>query len=82
MARHAVDAHRTDPCPAAPAPPQVAQLVFGAGSHACPGARLARLQIADALQALARHRPRVTAARVDRRSALPGWSRLILAPTR
>ncbi|BCJ45668.1 cytochrome P450 [Actinoplanes ianthinogenes] len=82
VARHAVDAHRTDPCPADPAPPQTAQLVFGVGPHACPGARLARLQLTDALQALARHRPRVVTARVDRRSALPGWSRLILAPTR
>ncbi|MFC3990819.1 cytochrome P450, partial [Actinoplanes siamensis] len=82
VARHAVDAHRTDPDPADPAPPQVAQLVFGTGPHACPGARLARLQLADALRALAVHRPRVVTARVDRRSALPGWARLVLAPTR
>ncbi len=82
VARHAVDAHRSDPDPAAPVPPQVAQLVFGAGPHACPGARLARVQLTDALRALAVHRPRVVSARVDRRSALPGWSRLILAPTR
>ncbi|GIF12137.1 cytochrome P450 [Actinoplanes teichomyceticus] len=82
VARHAVDAHRTDPCPADPAPPQIAQLVFGAGTHACPGARLARRQLTDALRALARHRPRVVRARVDRHGALPGWSRLILAATR
>ncbi|SNR43010.1 cytochrome P450 [Actinoplanes regularis] len=82
VARHAVDAHRTDPRPADPAPPQVAQLVFGAGPHACPGARLARRQLTDALRALAAFRPRVVTARVDRRSALPGWSRLILAPAR
>ncbi|BCY06869.1 cytochrome P450 [Actinoplanes sp. L3-i22] len=82
VARHAVDAHRLDPDPADPVPAQVAQLVFGVGPHACPGARLARHQLTDALRALAVHRPRVVSARVDRRSALPGWSRLILAPTR
>ncbi|AEV82880.1 cytochrome P450 [Actinoplanes sp. SE50] len=82
VTRHAVDAHRRQPCPADPAPAQTAQLVFGTGPHACPGARLARLQLSDALQALARFRPRVVSARVDRRSALPAWSRLTLAPTR
>jgi cytochrome P450 len=74
VARHAAGAHRTGPDPAAPAPPQVSQLVFGAGPHACPGARLARAQLADALAALAPHRPVVSRLRVDRTSALPGWS--------
>ncbi|MEU4428885.1 cytochrome P450, partial [Actinoplanes sp. NPDC024001] len=78
VTRHAVDAHRRDPSPEDPAPAQTAQLVFGAGPHACPGARLARVQIADALVALAVHRPVVVTARVDRRSALPGWSSLIV----
>ncbi|MEU4691429.1 cytochrome P450 [Actinoplanes sp. NPDC023714] len=82
LARHAVDAHRTDPDPVSPAPAHVSQLVFGAGRHACPGAHLARVQMADTLAALAPHRPRVVTARVDRRSALPGWSSLILSPTR
>jgi cytochrome P450 len=76
IARHAVDAHRRDPSPEDPAPPQTAQLVFGAGPHACPGARLARQQLTDALTALAPHRPVVVRARVDRRSALPSWSSL------
>jgi cytochrome P450 len=80
LARHAVDAHRTDPDPASPAPPHVAQLVFGAGSHACPGARLARVQMVDMVAALAPYRPRVVRARADRRSALPGWSSLIVVP--
>ncbi|MEV6349262.1 cytochrome P450 [Actinoplanes sp. NPDC051851] len=82
VTRHAVDAHRTDPRPDAPAPPEVAQLVFGSGPHACPGARLAREQMTDTLRALAPYRPSVLRSRADRRSALPGWSTLILAPAR
>jgi cytochrome P450 len=81
ITRHAVDAHHRDPSPTDPAPPQVAQLVFGAGPHACPGARLARAQLTDALTALAPYRPQVTRARADRRSALPSWSTLTLTPT-
>lgn len=78
IARHAADAHRSDPDPAAPAAPQTARLVFGAGPHACPGARLARAQMADWLAALAPYRPVVTRARPDRRSALPGWASLAI----
>jgi cytochrome P450 len=74
VTRHAADAHRAGPDPASPAPPQVSQLVFGAGPHACPGARLARAQLADALAAFAAHRPVVTRTKVDRTAALPGWS--------
>lgn len=79
LARDAVGAHRRDPDPADPAPTQLAQLVFGAGPHACPGAQLARAQLADTLAALAPHRPVVIAARADRRPALPGWARLVIA---
>jgi cytochrome P450 len=82
IARHAVDAQHTDPDPARPAAAQVAQLVFGAGPHACPGARLARTQLADLLATLAPHRPRVVRARADRRAALPGWRSLVLEATR
>jgi cytochrome P450 len=78
VARHAVDAHRTEPDPLDPASPQVAQLVFGVGPHACPGARLARAQLADWLAALAPHRPVVVSARADRRSALPSWRSLVI----
>ena len=78
LARDAVGAHRHDPDPADPAPAQLAQLVFGAGPHACPGAQLARAQLADTLAALAPYRPVVTAARADRRAALPGWARLVV----
>jgi hypothetical protein len=78
VARHAVDAHRADPDPLDPASPQVAQLIFGAGPHACPGARLARAQLADWLAALAPHRPVVVSARADHHSALPGWRSLII----
>jgi cytochrome P450 len=80
VARHAVAAHRDDPDPAHPAPLQVSQLVFGAGPHACPGARLARAQFADTLRALAPYRPVVLRARVDRRAALPGWRQLVVGP--
>jgi cytochrome P450 len=78
VVRHAVGAHRRDPDCRDPAPAQLAQLVFGAGPHACPGARLARAQLADVLAALAPHQPVVLAARVDRRAALPGWASLLL----
>jgi cytochrome P450 len=78
VARHATGAHRRDPNCADPAPAQVAQLVYGAGPHACPGARMARAQLSDTLLALARHRPVVVRARVDRRSALPGWKSLLV----
>jgi cytochrome P450 len=78
VARHAAQAHRRDPDPTDPAPAAVAQLVFGAGPHACPGARLARAQLADVLRALAPYRPVVVRARADRRSALPGWASLVI----
>jgi cytochrome P450 len=80
VARHAAGAHRDDPDVHRPAPAHVTQLVFGAGSHACPGSRLARVQLSDALAALSPYRPRVVRRRVDRRSALPGWSVLEVAP--
>lgn len=78
VARHAAGGHRTGPECDRPASPQIAQLVFGAGPHACPGAALARAQLADVLKVLAPHRPVVTRARADRRSALPGWRSLMI----
>jgi cytochrome P450 len=78
FARHAAVAHSADPDPSSPVPARIAQLVFGAGHHACPGASLARLQMQDFLARLARHRPVVTKARVSRRAALPAWSVLRL----
>ena len=78
VARHAVAAHRRDPDPARPAPPSTGQLVFGAGPHACPGARLARAQLDDTLRALAPYRPVVVKSTVDRKAALPGWSSLLI----
>ncbi|MGW4897058.1 hypothetical protein ACWEQL_33075, partial [Kitasatospora sp. NPDC004240] len=77
VARHAAGAHRTGPS----AGPAAAQAVFGAGPHACPGATLARTQLADLLLALAPYRPVVTTARVDRRAALPGYRALVLRAT-
>ncbi|MFF7366820.1 cytochrome P450 [Streptomyces tricolor] len=81
VARHAARAHSDPPDARHPAPPAVAQLVFGAGAHACPGARLARAQLDDALAALAPYRPAVVRARVDRRAALPGWRSLTIHAT-
>ncbi|MEU1507480.1 cytochrome P450 [Kitasatospora sp. NPDC005748] len=72
VARHAAGAHRTGPAPG----PAATQAVFGAGPHACPGAGLARALLTDVLLALAPHRPVVVRARVDRRSALPGYAEL------
>jgi cytochrome P450 len=79
VSRHATGAHRDDPDCLQPAPPQVAQLVFGAGPHACPGARLARAHLSDTLRALAPLRPVVVRARGDRAAALPGWASLVIA---
>jgi cytochrome P450 len=76
VARHAAAGHRVDPDPVAPMPAHVAQMVFGVGAHACPGAALARAQLQDLLAALAVHRPVVVAARAARRPALPGWASL------
>ncbi|WP_432135249.1 MULTISPECIES: cytochrome P450 [unclassified Streptomyces] len=76
VARHAARSHDRPPDARHPAPRTVAQLVFGAGPHACPGARLARTQLDDTLAALAPHRPTVRGARVDRDAALPGWHSL------
>ncbi|MEU3193994.1 cytochrome P450, partial [Streptomyces sp. NPDC006992] len=64
----------------APVPAAVARLVFGAGPHTCPGARLARTQLADLLAALAPYRPVVVRARPDRRAALPAWRTLTVRP--
>ncbi|MFI0899566.1 cytochrome P450 [Streptomyces sp. NPDC020983] len=78
VARHAVLADRRPPDVRDPAPPELAQLVFGAGGHACPGARLARAQLDDVLAALAPYRPAVVRTRVDRKAALPGWRSVVL----
>ncbi|MEU4271774.1 cytochrome P450 [Streptomyces sp. NPDC026092] len=81
VARHAVGADVDPPDAHRPAPPAVARLVFGAGPHACPGARLALAQLDDVLASLAPYRPAVVTARVDRRAALPGWRRLTVRAT-
>lgn len=78
VARHAAEAHRRGPDAGHPLPASVAQLVFGAGPHACPGARLAKAQLDDLLAALAPHRPVVVRARADGGAALPGWRTLVV----
>lgn len=82
VARHAAGAHHSGPDCDRPAEPRVAQLVFGAGPHACPGAALARAQLSDTLQVLAPYQPVVVRARPDRRSALPGWRSLAIQAAR
>jgi cytochrome P450 len=79
VVRSAARQDRPLPDPTRPAPAAQAQLVFGAGAHACPGSRLARSQLAEVLTALAPHRPRIVSARPAFRSALPSWQRLVVA---
>lgn len=78
VARSAARQGRPLPDPACPAPAAQAQLVFGVGAHACPGARLARAQMTEVLTALAPHQPRIVSARPAYRSALPSWQRLVV----
>ncbi|GAB2693422.1 cytochrome P450 family protein [Thalassiella azotivora] len=81
VARDAALAPWCDPSVDDPAPASVSQLVFGAGPHACPGAGLARAQLADLLAALAPLRPEVVEAVADRDAALPSWRRLVVRAT-
>jgi cytochrome P450 len=54
------------------------RIVFGAGPRACPGASIARAQVALALEVLAPTRPQIVQAVPDRRAALPSWKHLIV----
>jgi cytochrome P450 len=78
VARHAARGHADPPDCLHPAKPSEAHLVFGTGPHMCPGARLARDQLADTLSELAQYRPVVVRARVNRDAALPAWRSLII----
>jgi cytochrome P450 len=78
VTRHAMRAHSDAPDIATPAPATIVQLVFGVGPHACPGAKLAKAQLDDALRLLAPLRPVVRRARADRRAALPSWRELVI----
>jgi cytochrome P450 len=81
VTRHAARAHDRGPDAVAAQPAATARLVFGAGPHACPAARLARALLVDTLTAFAPYRPAVRQARVDRRGALPGWATLEVVST-
>jgi cytochrome P450 len=54
------------------------RIVFGAGPRVCPGASIARAQVALALEVLAPTRPQIVQAVPDRRAALPSWKHLIV----
>lgn len=77
IARHAAQAHLDTPTTdlrlATRAP-------FGHGPHTCPGATLARTQLADLLTALAPHRPRVLHTAPAPHSALPAYRTCLLRP--
>lgn len=76
MVLHAARSREQGPDPRNPAPVREANLVFGAGARACPGARLAREQLGDVLAAVAPYRPAVMRARAERGGALPSWAQL------
>jgi len=61
-----------------PATATQTRIVFGAGPRACPGASIARSQVALALEVLAPTCPRIVQAVPDRGAALPSWKHLIL----
>ncbi|MFI1523218.1 cytochrome P450 [Kitasatospora cineracea] len=74
VARHAAEAHRD-----APAHPHAVRAPFGFGPHTCPGAGLARAQLALLLGALAPHAPRVLRTAPHPGSALPSYRSCVLA---
>ncbi|RKE20365.1 cytochrome P450 [Streptomyces sp. TLI_171] len=73
IARHAAQAHRDTADH-----PLAARAPFGLGPHTCPGAALARTQLADLLAVLAPHRPRVLRTVPDPAGALPSYRRCLI----
>ncbi|QKW20819.1 hypothetical protein HUT16_18695 [Kitasatospora sp. NA04385] len=73
VARHAAQAHRDTP-----AHPHATRAPFGLGPHSCPGAALARAQLALLLTTLAPHHPRVLRTAPHPTSALPSYRSCVL----
>lgn len=76
VARHAAEAQHD-----APAHPYATRAPFGLGPHSCPGAALARAQLALLLTTLAPHRPRAVRTVPHPTSALPSYRSCLLRST-
>ncbi|MFJ5230179.1 cytochrome P450 [Kitasatospora sp. NPDC088391] len=73
VARHAAQSHRDTPDH-----PLATRAPFGLGPHTCPGATLARAQLATLLSTLAPHHPHLLRTTPNPRSALPSYRTCLL----
>ncbi|RAJ37560.1 cytochrome P450 [Kitasatospora sp. SolWspMP-SS2h] len=77
VARHAAEAQHDTP-----AHPHATLAPFGLGPHTCPGAALARAQLATLLSTLAPHRPHALRTSAHPGSALPSYRTCVIGPPR